>query len=157
MRGYGGGLAALAAVLAAACGDDAVPLEARYPIVEGIYSVQTQTLASTCRLPTSDGPRIYVFFQDGSVVQFRPPSFQGGGRVELLDLGIQGELETDGDFLLQGTYTIAGADSTSPGLIVDFSMEGRFEGDHLAGSERHLASFPGGSCEVTFAFVGQEI
>jgi hypothetical protein len=144
-------------LVAAGCGEGTAPDEARWPIVEGIYNVQTSAVGSSCRgFNILDGSRIYVFFQDGGVVQFRPPTFDGRGRVSLLDLGIQGDLEPNGEFEMTGTYTL-GDVIGAPGPIIGFSMSGRFTGGHVEGVERHVPSFPGGSCEVTFAFSGDEV
>lgn len=155
MRGIGVCLIAATALGTAACGNGTAPEEARYPIVEGLYNVDTQLLTNTCHFGAQDGGRVYVFFQErGGIVQFRPPRFDGTGQVDLLDFGIQGQLEPSGEFLLQGTYTIGGPGNP---LIVAFSMEGVFDEDSLHATERHLASFPGGTCEVTFSLEGLEI
>lgn len=156
MRARSSGVIAFSTLFAAACGGPTAPEEALYPIVEGIYNVETVLVSSTCRLEARDGARVYVFFQEGRTVQFRPPSFPEPGRVELRDLGIQGELERDGAFVLRGTYVLEGS-GNSDDLIVGFVMEGRFDGNRLEGVERHLASFPGGSCEVVFSFAGEEV
>ncbi|MBA2564487.1 MAG: hypothetical protein H0V09_03570 [Gemmatimonadetes bacterium] len=142
--------------LLAACGDTTAPDEARFPVVEGVYGVETLVVANTCRFGAEDGARVYVFFQEnGGEVEFRPPAFNGSGRVVLRDLGIRGQLEPDGRFEMVGTYTIDGG--TGDDLVVGFTMNGRFDGDHVAGTERHLAAFPGGSCEATFSFEGDEV
>jgi hypothetical protein len=152
-----GGLGALSLLLAAGCGDSTAPDEARFPIVEGIYNIETRVVASTCQgFNLLDGSRIYIFFQNGGTVEFRPPTFDGHGQVTLLDLGIHGDLEPDGEFEMSGTYTLT-QNGSDPGPIVGFEMTGRFEGDHVEGEEHHIPSFPGGSCEVTFSFEGDEV
>jgi hypothetical protein len=144
-------------LLAAGCGDSTAPEEARFPIVEGIYNVETSIVSNNCgRFDVVDGLRVYVFFQHGGTIEFRPPSFDESGHVELRDLGIQGRLQPDGEFEMTGTYTLS-EDNTGPGPIVGFTMTGRFTGDHLEGTERHIPTFPGGSCEVTFSVVGEEV
>lgn len=148
------------ALAASGCGDATAPEEARFPIVEGLYGVETLVVSNSCRgFTVVDGGRLYVFFQHrGGRLEFRPPSFTGTGEVDLLDIGIEGSLEPDGDFEMSGAYTIPGAGSGSgDDVVVGFSMQGRFEGSHVEGEEHHLASFPGGSCEVVFRFSGEEI
>jgi hypothetical protein len=152
-----GGIGALSLLLAAGCGSGTAPEEARFPVVEGLYNIETTLETSTCRgFTILDGSRIYVFFQDGGTIEFRPPTFDGQGKVELLDLGIRGPLKPDGEFEMSGTYTLTETMS-GPGPIVGFSMSGRFVGDHVEGEEHHIPSFPGGSCEVTFRFEGDEV
>ena len=146
-----------AAFLAAGCGSATAPDEARFPVVEGIYNVETVLVSNTCRFDAEDGGRVYVFIQHaGGRVEFRPPAFDGSGRVELRDLGIAGDLETDGRFRVDGTYVLRGSAGAAD-LVVGFTMQGRFDGNHLEGTERHLASFPGGSCEASFSFEGEEV
>lgn len=146
----------LALLLAVGCGYGTAPEEARFPIVEGIYNVETTLVGSTCRgFNILDGSRIYIFVQNGGTVEFRPPLFDQG-RVTLEDLGIRGDLEPDGEFEISGTYTLT-PNGSGPGPLVGFRMTGRFEGDHVEGVEHHLPSFPGGSCDVTFSFEGDEV
>ncbi len=142
---------------AAGCGDSTAPDEARFPIVEGIYNVETRTVSNTCPLIRAvDGARIYVFFQNpGGELQFRPPEFGPDGAL-LLDLGIEGRVEPDGDFALNGSYLLK-TDAADPGLVVGFSMQGRFTDAGFEGIERQLPAFPGRSCEVVFSLRGEEV
>jgi hypothetical protein len=145
-------------LLAAGCGDGTAPEEARFPIVEGLYNIETSVVRSTCRgFTILAGSRIYVFFQDGGRVEFRPPTFDGHGRVELLDLGIQGDLQPDGEFEMRGTYKLSDVSGLDDDTLIGFIMTGRFTDNHVEGEEHHLPSFPNGSCEVTFAFEGDEV
>jgi hypothetical protein len=65
-------------------------------------------------------------------------------------------LEPDGEFEMSGTYTLT-PNGSDPGPLVGFRITGRFEGDHVEGVEHHIPSFPGGSCDVTFSFLGDEV
>ena len=153
-----GGIGALSLLLTVGCGNGTAPDEARFPIVEGLYNIETTFEASTCRgFTILDGSRIYVFFQDGGTVEFRPPTFDGQGKVELLDLGIRGDLQPDGEFEMRGTYKLSDVSGIDDDTLVGFFMTGRFTGDHVEGEEHHLPSFPNGSCEVTFRFEGDEV
>ena len=160
MRGCAGGVTAAAAaatLLAGGCSDGTAPEEARFPIVEGIYNVETTILRNSCGgVNVVAGSQIFVFFQDGGRLEFRPPSFNGLGRVEFLDLGIAGDVRPDGSFRISGSYTMTPS-FTGPGVVVGFEMEGRFDGDRLEGVQRQIPAFAAGSCEVTFGFTGEEV
>jgi hypothetical protein len=152
-----GPLSAVALGLVAGCGDATAPEEARFPVVEGIYSVETTVITNSCQaVNVIAGDQVFVFFQDGGMIEFRPPAFDEEGELVFLDLGIQGALRPDGRFAISGAYTLTPS-LTGPGIVVGFTMEGRFTGNRIEGLERQLATFGAGSCEVTFAFEGEEV
>ena len=156
MKGSAGGLGVVSLLLAAGCGDATAPEEARFPIVEGIYNVETSLVSSSCsRFDVVDGSRVYVFFQDGGTIEFHPPTLDAEGRVRLRDLGIEGELKPSGEFQMTGTYSLE--DGAGGALLVGFTMTGRFTGNHLAGVEHHVPTFGSRSCEVTFSLLGDEV
>lgn len=152
MRSPAAALVGLGAVIVAAC-NDAVAPEARVPIVDGIYNVDTQILSNSCAgILVLDGSAIFAFTQNGRTIEFRPPAFDEQGKPTLLDLGITGEVDSDGRFSVSGTYRLAG------NTIVAFTMEGRFDDNSVEGVQHQVASFSGGSfCEVTFSFQGVEV
>ncbi len=123
--------------------------------MEGIYNVETRTVSNSCmRIGALDGARIYVFFQEpGGELALRPPRFSASG-VTLRDVGVEGHVEPDGDFLLSGAYPIW---VEGQRVIVGYTLEGRFDGTHLDAVERQLAAFPGTSCEVVFSVAGDEV
>lgn len=142
-------------VVVAGCSDSMALEEARFPIVEGIYNVETRTVSNSCsRLGALDGSRIYVFFQEpGGELELRPPRFRPEG-VVLSDVGIEGHIQPDGDFTITGAYPIRVEGQRA---VVGYTLEGRFEGDHLEAEERQLAAFLGTSCEIVFSVVGEEV
>jgi hypothetical protein len=155
MRAFAAGFAAAAGLTLAGCDDTTSP-DARFPFVEGIYDVRTTIVQNSCRqFSVRAGDQIFVFIQDGRRIEFTPPGLNEDGEVVLLELGIVGEVDPDGTFEVQGAYTLSPG-GVGSGIVVQVTMEGRFDGALLEGTQHQLAAFPGGSCEVTFSFAGAE-
>jgi hypothetical protein len=155
MRARAAGIAAVAGLGLAGCDDTTSP-DARFPFVEGIYDVRTTIVQNSCRqFAVRAGDQIFVFIQDGRTIEFTPPGLNDDGEVVLLDLGIVGQVDPDGTFEVQGAYTI-NQGGVGAGIVVQVTMQGRFDGQLIEGTQHQLAAFPGGSCEVTFSFAGAE-